>query len=81
MDEGLFGAGDGDSGQDFDVGVFGPEEGDVSFVVIGVGVDEDVLLFEGDFVPAGDNVIEFVGVINGKLISGGVPGGSEDEFL
>ena len=40
-----------------------------------------MLLFEGDFVPTGDNVIEFLCVVDGELVTGGVPGGGEDEFL
>ena len=40
-----------------------------------------MLFFEGNFVPAGDNVIEFVGILNGELVAGGVPGGGKDKFF
>ena len=40
-----------------------------------------MLLFEGNFVPAGDDVVEFGGILNGELVAGGVPRGGEDEFL
>ena len=40
-----------------------------------------MLLFEGDLIPAGYNVIKFVGVVDGELVAVGVPGSGKDEFF
>ncbi len=40
-----------------------------------------MLFLEGNLVPAGDDVVEFGGILDGELVAGGVPRGGEDEFL
>ena len=41
---------------------------------------DNLSIFWDEFVPAGTDVFEFVGILDGEGFTGGVPGSYEDQF-